>query len=119
MFAHHCRWIPGFSDKIRPLLDNKHVPLSEAAVKAIEAIKSDISKASLTAAVEDNIPFRVETDASKHAIAATLSQACRPVAFYSRTLNKSELYHSSIEKEAYAIVESHEILEALPYRQKL
>ncbi|KAG8171471.1 hypothetical protein JTE90_008885 [Oedothorax gibbosus] len=76
MFAHHCRWIPGFSDKKRPLLDTKNFPLSEAAVKAIESIKADISKASLSA-VEDNIPFRVETDASEHAIAATLSQAGR------------------------------------------
>ncbi|KAG8180967.1 hypothetical protein JTE90_024716 [Oedothorax gibbosus] len=97
--------------------DNKHFPLSEATVKAIEAIESDISKASLSS-VEDNIPFRVETDASEHTIAATPSQAGRPVAFFSRTLNKYELNHSSKEKKAYAIGVT-EILEALPYRQTL
>ena len=41
-----------------------------------------------------------------YAIAATLNQAGRPVAFFSRTLNKSEHHQSSVEKEACAIVES-------------
>ncbi|GFW11244.1 retrovirus-related Pol polyprotein from transposon 17.6 [Trichonephila clavipes] len=39
-------------------------------------------------------------------IGATLSQAGRPVAFFSRTVHASELRHSSPEKEAYAIMES-------------
>ena len=40
-----------------------------------------------------------------HTISATLSQNGRPVAFFSRSLYRSER-HSSIEKEAYAIIES-------------
>ena len=40
------------------------------------------------------------------AIAATLNQNELPVAFFSRTLQGSELKHSVIEKEAKAIVES-------------
>ena len=50
--------------------------------------------------------FVVETDASESAIAATLSQNGRPVAFYSRTLSASECRHSSVEKEAYAVIEA-------------
>ena len=43
---------------------------------------------------------------SDYAIAATLSQQGRPVAIFSRTLNGSELKHSTIEKEAAAIIEA-------------
>lgn len=57
-------------------------------------------------AIEDKTPFTVETDSSAFAIAATLSQAGRPVAFYPRTLSDCETIHSTVEKEAYAVVES-------------
>ena len=43
---------------------------------------------------------------AEHTIAATLNQSGRPVAFFSRTLSNSERHHSSVEKEAYAIVEA-------------
>ncbi|XP_066905014.1 uncharacterized protein [Halyomorpha halys] len=42
----------------------------------------------------------VKADASDVALAATLSQAGRPVAFISRTLTKSERAHPAIEKES-------------------
>ena len=51
-------------------------------------------------------PFEVETDASAVALAATLNQNGKPVAFFSRTLQGSELKHASIEKEAQAIIEA-------------
>ncbi|GFT20644.1 retrovirus-related Pol polyprotein from transposon 17.6 [Trichonephila clavipes] len=105
MFAHYCRLIPGFSKKIRPLLGKKQFPLSRDAVLTFNSLKDDVANAAL-ATIEDDIPFRVETDSSDFAIGATLSQAGRPVAFSSRTLHASELRHSSPEKEAYAIVES-------------
>ena len=105
MFAHYCRWIPAFSANIRPLLTEGSFPLSEKAVAAFNFLKNSVANATL-AAIEDDVPFRVETDASDFAIGATLSQASRPIAFFSRTLNQSEQRHSSIEKEAYAIVES-------------
>ncbi|GFU78062.1 retrovirus-related Pol polyprotein from transposon opus [Trichonephila clavipes] len=105
MFAHYCRWILGFSKKIRPLLGKKQFPLSRDAVLTFNSLKDDVANAAL-ATIEDDIPFRVETDSSDFAIGATLSQAGRPVAFFSRTLHASELRHSCPEKEAYAIVES-------------
>ncbi|KAG8190994.1 hypothetical protein JTE90_010852 [Oedothorax gibbosus] len=93
--------VVGCSDGSVCILEN----MASEAVSAFQSLKDDIASASLTA-IEDDIPFRVETDASDFAIGATLSQAGRPIAFFSCTLNKSEQRHSSIEKEAYAIVES-------------
>ncbi|GFU72862.1 retrovirus-related Pol polyprotein from transposon opus [Trichonephila clavipes] len=75
------------------------------AVLTFNSLKDYVANAAL-ATIEDDIPFRVETDSSDFAIGATLSQAGRSVAFFSRTLHASELRHSSPEKEAYAIVES-------------
>ena len=57
-------------------------------------------------AIDESLPFELETDASEFALAAVLNQQGRPVAFFSRTLHKGEIKHSSVEKEAMAIVES-------------
>ena len=57
-------------------------------------------------AVDENPPFEVETDASEFALAGTLNQNGRPVAFFSRTLTKAELNHSAVEKKVAAIIES-------------
>lgn len=105
MFAHYSKWIPCFSDRIASLSQAKQFPLNEAILKSFQQLKSDIAKSCIHA-VDDKFPFTVETDASEHSIAATLSQDHRPVAFFSRTLNQSERNHSAVEKEAYAIVES-------------
>ncbi|GFY53790.1 putative retrovirus-related pol polyprotein from transposon opus [Trichonephila inaurata madagascariensis] len=105
MLAHYCRWIPGFSQKIHPLLGKKQFPLSRDAVLTFNSLKDDVANAAL-ATIEDDIPFRVETHSSDFPIGATLNQPGRSVAFFSRTLHASELRHSSPEKGAYVIVES-------------
>lgn len=105
MFAHYSKWITNFSEKVHELSKIKTFPLSNTMVKDFQELKNAIVK-SCVHAIDNNVPFTVETDASEHSIAATISQAGRPVAFYSRTLNRSEQNHSAIEKEAYAIVES-------------
>ena len=105
MFAYYSHWISKFSEKIRPLITNEKFPLSETVLKSFELMKTEIAN-SVVHRIDYDIPFEVETDASEHTIAASLNQAGRPVAFFTRTLNKSELSHSAVEKEAYAIVES-------------
>ena len=96
LFSYYSQWIPEFSYRIKPITSCKSSPLSQEAVEAFESLKKTI---------DESISFDVETDASDVALAATLSQHGKPVAFFSRTLQGSELKHASIEKEAQAIIE--------------
>lgn len=105
MLSHYSKWIPSFSEKLRPLVETLTFPLSPKAIEAYDQMKNDIARASLSP-LDDHAQFVVETDASDSALAATLSQNDKPIAFFSRTLNPTERHHSSIEKEAAAIVES-------------
>ena len=105
MFAYYSQWISHFSDKIKPLVENTTFPLPQEVQRTFQALKAEIEKAVLVT-VDDKSPLVVETDASDIAIAATLNQNGRPVAFFSRALSPSEKNHSSVEKEAYAIVEA-------------
>ena len=68
-------------------------------------MKQNIASATLKSFGE-NKTFVVETDTSDVAISASLNQEGKHVAFFSRTLNYSEMRYSSVEKEAYAIVEA-------------
>ena len=105
LFSYYSQWVPHFSDRVKPITSCKSFPLSQEAKKAFEDLKNIIAKA-VVSAIDESVPFEVETDASDVALAATLNQNGRPVAFYSRTLQGSELKHSAVEKEAQAIVES-------------
>ena len=70
-----------------------------------QTIKEEICKASV-AAIEDEIPFTIETDTSNIAITTTLSQNGRLVAFFSQTLTQPERSHSAVDRESAAIMES-------------
>ena len=105
MFAYYSPWISHFSDKIQLLNQNTTFPLPPQVLDSFERLKSELEEAVLVT-VDPNLPLVVETDASDVAISATLNQEGRPVAFFSRTLSPSEKNHSSVEKEAYAIVEA-------------
>ena len=118
MLAYYARWIRNFSGKIEPLV-KATLPLNEMAVSSIRELIKELGN-SVRAPINYDKPFVVETDASKHSISGTLSQEGRPVSFFSRTLNKSEISHSIIEKESYAIIESirrwHHLLKIMPFK---
>ena len=105
LFSHYSKWISNFSTKVAPLVKNKVFPLSENCLRAFELLKLDIEN-SVVCAIDEESPFELETDASDVAIAGVLNQNGRPVAFFSRMLQKSELNHPAVEKEAYAIIDS-------------
>ena len=105
MFSHYSQWIPNFSEKLHPLTKVTRYPLSKEQTEAFKCLKQEIAKSSLVA-IDSSLPFETETDASEHAIAASLTQNSRPVAFFSRTLTSAEQKHSSVEKEAYTTVEA-------------
>ena len=78
---------PEFSNRIKPLTSCKSFPLSPEAVTTFDSLKKVVEEAFVTA-IDETIPFEVETDV---ALAATLSQDGRLVAFFSRSLQGSEL----------------------------
>ena len=87
------------------MIIEKQFPLGEKARQAAEFLKSNLTVATLRV-IDENLSFVIETDASENAISASLNQENRPVAFFSRMLNKNEMSDPSIEKEASAIVEA-------------
>ena len=89
MFAYYSKWIENFSGKAGPLFKATDFPLNAKASNAFAELKEEIVKASLSSICED-LSFEVECDASDYAVAATLSQGGRPVAFMSWTLSKCE-----------------------------
>ena len=105
LFAHYSKWISDFSSKVKPLASVSKFPLSPDAQRAFRSLKCDIEH-SVVDAIDESKPFEVETDASDTAIAATLCQDGRPVCFFSRMFQGSEVRHAAVEKEAQAIIEA-------------
>ena len=88
MFADYARWIKNYSGKVKPLtIKSVAFPLSHDALAAFEQLRSELLTACL-GCIDEREPFTVECDASDFAIAATLNQNGRPVAFMSRTCLK-------------------------------
>ena len=105
LFSYYSQWIPEFSNRIKPLTSCKSFPLSPEAVTTFDSLKKIVEEA-FVAAIDETISIEVEADASDVALAATLSQDGKPVAFFARSLQGSELTHAAIEREAQAIIEA-------------
>ena len=105
MFAYYAQWISQFLDKIKPLVITSKFSYRKEAVYAFNVLKNDLVNVTLEV-IDDELAFTLETDASDVAISVTLNEKKRPIAFYSKTLNCSEVRQSSVEKEACAIVET-------------
>ena len=73
MFAYYAKWIPNYSDKVKPLSQATSFPLDVDALNAFMMLKKELGKASLHS-IDESLPFVVETDASEVALSATLNQ---------------------------------------------
>ena len=89
IFSYYATWIPRYSEKIKPLVLKKF-PLNDEAWHALTTLKANLSSATL-GVIDEDLPFTLETDASDKTVVSTLNQqGDRPVAFFSRMLNKRE-----------------------------
>lgn len=109
--GYYRKFIKDFSRITKPLTqclrkDEKVVHTHEF-LKAFNKCKQILTSSAILVHPDFESPFILTTDASKYAIGAVLSQGPigrdKPIAFASRTLNKSEENYSTIEKELLAI----------------
>ena len=64
---------------------------------AFDKIKHIISREVLLAYPDFSKPFEIYTDASKYQIGAVVLQGGKPIAYYSRKLNKSQINYTTTE----------------------
>ena len=109
------RFIHNFSHTARPLNElkgKKEWKWEKEHQEAFEELKEKITSQPVLALPKREGKFRVETDASGHAIRGVLSQEqegkWKPIAFLSRTMQPAERNHEIYDKELLAIVEALE-----------
>ena len=93
-----------FSEQNSAFVVMRVLSLSDGQVKIFKLLKSEVDSSVVYRVTQE--PVVVETEALDYAIAATLLQSGRPVAFFNHTLTNVERRRSAVEKEATAIVEA-------------
>ena len=113
MSGFYRRFVPNFADVVAPLtnllkkgMKFRWTPECQSAVEKVKAI---LSCEPVLKAPDFAIPFRLAADASDLGIGAVLLQADsqgieKPIAYYSKKLNRHQQRYSTIEKEALALV---------------
>jgi len=74
--------------------------------KAFEEVKEVISREALLAFPQFDKPFHIYTDASDYQLGALITQDGKPLAFYSRKMNKAQQNYKTGEQELLSIVET-------------
>lgn len=116
MVGYYRKFINNFSTIAKPLTQllkkDKTFEWTQAQDKAFQCLKEILTSKPLLQYPDFSIPFVLTTDAFNVGVGAVLSQIKDnkdlPVAYYSRTLNKTEQNYSTTEKELLAIINSVE-----------
>lgn len=115
--GYYRKFIRDFAKIIKPLTlllrkkeegNDKKLTHTEDSVEAFEKCKKILTDSDILQYPDFSKDFILTTDASNFAIGAVLSQGPigkdKPIAYASRTLNRTEENYSTIEKELLAIV---------------
>ena len=114
-FANYFRrYIDHYSDISGPLEEvsgkNSRFAWNKDRQHAFEQLKQALLKAPVLSLANVDLPFRVITDASDHAVAGVLLQqgqdnpGWHPVAYASRKLTSSERNYTAVERETLAVI---------------
>jgi RNase H-like domain found in reverse transcriptase len=79
---------------------------TEECQTAFDEMKQLISRKTLLTYPDFKLPFKIHTDASQVQLGACISQAGKPVAFYSKKLNPAQTRYTTTEQELLSIVET-------------
>lgn len=112
LLGYYRRFIKDFAKLVKPLTNllrnDSNFEITQEVVNCFEKCKEILTTDPILIYPDFNKEFLLTTDASDYAIGAVLSQGVigkdRPIAFASRTLNKTEEKYSATEKEFLAIV---------------
>jgi len=110
---YYCRIIEGFASIARPLHDivkkDKKWEWMERQKKVFKELKEEFTKEPVLAAPDLDKKMRMEVNTSDYITGGVLSMECedglwRPVAFLSKSLNKTERNYKIHDKEMLAII---------------
>lgn len=112
ILGYYRKFVKDFAKIAKPLTNSlrkgEQISHTKEFVDTFERCKGILSSSNILQYPDLSKPFILTTDASNFAIGAVLSQgpigSDKPIAFASRTLNKSEEKYSAIEKELLAVV---------------
>lgn len=109
------RFIKDFSKIARPLTvltGNTEFVWGKEQQSAFDTLKNALCTSPVLATYKNNLPLRVECDASDFALGAVLSQLqdekWHPLAYFSKSLNETERNYEIYDKELMAILVSLE-----------
>ena len=123
--SYYRKFIPRYADIAEPLIraaNSKIITWTNAFQQAFEAIQRALSSEPVLQLPDFNKSFTIETDASDFGIEAVISQEyegdLKPIAYFSKTLSKTERNYSASERELFAIVVSVEHFKQFLYGKR-